>query len=45
MRPVYIAILKSLGFSNWNYIVVIPATNPVYEHFDTGFNDTNLKKA
>lgn len=35
MQPVYIAILKSLGLSKWNQKIIIPATNPVYEHFST----------
>jgi hypothetical protein len=35
MQPVYIAMLKSLGLSKWNQKIVIPATNPVFEHFST----------
>lgn len=33
MQPVYIAIFKSLGMSPWNTIIIIPATNPIYEQF------------
>lgn len=35
MQPVYIAMLKSLGLSMLNQIIVIPATHPVFEQFGT----------
>lgn len=44
MQPVYLAIFRPVGMKTFNPMIVLPATNHIYENLDTILNERKFKK-